>query len=122
LKERSDFVKNNLGNFEYIWPLDEAIDSLKGTEKDIQRKKDFILKSFNEPYAEFLLKSEANYHNFTGADLVKVEKKMPMMMMPPSHQEGFNSFQVNLSRVEKIYSASINNKQRNLKTSYGPAS
>lgn len=105
LKEREEHIRENLGGYEYIWPVEECLNTMTGEDPETKKRKMILETAFNEPYSEFFAQAEANYHNFTGADLVKAEKKpCAQLANPDDFVPGLTPFQTNLLRVEKIYS------------------
>ena len=105
LKEREEHIRENLGGYEYIWPVEECLNTMTGEDPETKKTKMILETAFNEPYSEFFAQAEANYHNFTGADLVKAEKKpCAQLANPDDFVPGLTPFQTNLLRVEKIYS------------------
>lgn len=116
LEQRNEFVRKNLSNFEYIYPIEETIKCLKGTEKDIDRKTKFIHAMFNENYEDFLEKSQMYYQKFTGGEVYgKRDKRIKFLADITTDKDSFNSFTKNLHRVEKIYSSALNAELRKKK-------
>lgn len=113
--QRSEYIRKNLSNFEYIYPIEETIKCLKGAEKDIERKTKFIQATFNENYEDFLDKSQMFYQKFTGGDQYNKRDKRMKGLTDIVEKESFNSYHKNLMRVEKIYSSALNSELKKIK-------